>query len=342
MFEHLDDPTGFVPSATFRAAVHKRGISLRRRHRLGRAAFAVATVTVLSTAAPLYVARRNASIERIDVAAPLSEDGAKNVLAVATDGFDNADALAFVRFEADGSVSILQIPRDLWIDRDQRRLATARSDGVQSLVESVVHLTGVPVDHYLEIDFEGFTGLIDAIGGLDVAVTETVRDMPSGLELQPSECATLDGTTSLALARSRHLQRLDDGRWQSDPSGDIGRIERAAALLTLSVQKLGDVRDPLEIDRMSRVFAAHASLDSGFGLDEVTDLGRRFLQAPPPVIHRLPVEPVRTSSGALALQMSPGTHVLADFGGRPAEGANATATPTQAQTQALVPITSCP
>ncbi|MEV5017924.1 LCP family protein [Streptomyces sp. NPDC053780] len=86
--------------------------------------------------------------------------------------------------------------------------------GPACVVKTVEKMSGVRMDHYMEIDFAGFKGLVDAIGGVPVTVEEPIKDAESGLDLSAGT-HTLDGTESLAFVRTRH--GVGDG-------SDLGRI----------------------------------------------------------------------------------------------------------------------
>ncbi|MBD0423747.1 LCP family protein [Streptomyces sp. TRM S81-3] len=86
--------------------------------------------------------------------------------------------------------------------------------GPACVVKTVEKMSGVRMDHYMEIDFAGFKGLVDAIGGVTVTIDEPIKDSSSGLDLSAGT-HTLDGTQSLAFVRTRH--GVGDG-------SDLGRI----------------------------------------------------------------------------------------------------------------------
>lgn len=86
--------------------------------------------------------------------------------------------------------------------------------GPACVVKTVEKMSGVRMDHYMEINFAGFKGLVDAIGGVSVTVDEPIHDKASGLDLEVGT-HRLDGTESLAFVRTRH--GIGDG-------SDLGRI----------------------------------------------------------------------------------------------------------------------
>ncbi|MEW5658809.1 LCP family protein [Streptomyces cinereoruber] len=86
--------------------------------------------------------------------------------------------------------------------------------GPACVVKTVESMSGVRLDHFLEIDFAGFKDLVDTIGGVTVDVKEPIDDKQSGLHLEAGP-QRLDGTQSLAFVRTRH--GVGDG-------SDLGRI----------------------------------------------------------------------------------------------------------------------
>jgi LCP family protein required for cell wall assembly len=322
MFEHLDDPVPFRPDYDLRQAVVARG----RRRRLARRATALATgmalmVVTVGAAGALYVTRRDAAIDRVDVATEESLDGATNVLVVGTDaraGLEGsrADAMVVVRVEPGGSVRALSIPRDLVDPATGERLAGVSASGPQALLDSVAGITGIPIDHFVEVDFDGFVAVVDELGGLELAVDAPLRDEITGLDLPASSCTTLDGETALALLRSRHIE---------GDVGDLSRIARTQAVLVAAVAGLVEAGpDPMELDRLSRVVAEHVTVDSELDLDRMVELGRAVAGSDSVVSNTLPVVEDSASMGRL-LRLSPDAGpVLEQFGapGMPPGGAS--------------------
>jgi LCP family protein required for cell wall assembly len=315
MFEHLDDPVPFRTDARVRRAVTARGRQLRLRRRLATTLGGLGLLlgTIGATGA-LYVERRDAAIDRIDVATAPSTDGAMNILLVGADQTAaHPDSIVVVRLSPDGSIGVLSVPRDL-VDPATGVRVTGHTDP-QALVDAVVGLLGVPIDHYVRMDFGGFVDLVDQLGGLPVAIDRPLHDPSVGLDLEPTACTTLDGETTLALVRARHLE------W--DGSGDLGRIARGQALLTAAVAQLaGTGGDPASIDRFSRLLADHAVVDAGLDLREMIDIGRRLAATDPSALDptTLPVIGVeaRTRNGAEELWLAPeAAGVLLRFGASP-------------------------
>ena len=141
-----------------------------------------------------------------------------------------SDTIMVLRHDlADGSMSLVSIPRDLWVDipgKGMGRINSAYNDGAAGLVRTVQQSLGIPVQHYVEVDFSGFKGLVDAIGGVQVCFLFPTRDTNTGLSIEVPGCRVLDGVQALAYARSRHYEEFRDGSWHEDGTADLGRTKR--------------------------------------------------------------------------------------------------------------------
>lgn len=133
------------------------------------------------------------------------------------------------RDRATGVASLLSIPRDLWVDipgRGSSRVNSAYNDGPAVLVQTLQQSLGLPIHHYVEVDFFGFKDLVEAIGGVEMCFMLPTRDVSTGLNIPLPGCFVLDGVQALAYARSRHYQEFRDGDWHEDGTADIGRTKR--------------------------------------------------------------------------------------------------------------------
>lgn len=114
---------------------------------------------------------------------------------------------------------LMSIPRDSQVDvpghgRTKINAAFAYG-GPQLLVKTIEQNTGIRVDHYVEIGFGGFVGVVDAVGGIEICPTRPMKDRLANLDI-PKGCQEADGATALGYARSRHT----DPRY-----GDITRAQ---------------------------------------------------------------------------------------------------------------------
>ncbi len=99
--------------------------------------------------------------------------------------------------------------------------------GPACTVRSVESLTGLRIDHWVVVDFNGFKSVVDALGTVPICLAEPVEDPKHGIHL-PAGRSEVDGATALAYVRERY--KIGDG-------GDLGRIERQQAFLSSVLQK---------------------------------------------------------------------------------------------------------
>lgn len=108
---------------------------------------------------------------------------------------------------------LMSIPRDSIVevpDHGSTKInASFAYGGAPLLVETVELNTGIRIDHYVEIGFGGFVGLVDAVGGIEICPTEAMKDPLAGIDLAKG-CQEADGKTALGYARSRKTQELGD------------------------------------------------------------------------------------------------------------------------------------
>jgi LCP family protein required for cell wall assembly len=108
--------------------------------------------------------------------------------------------------------TMVSIPRDSYVPipgygRDKINAAFAMG-GARLLAETVEQATGLRVDHYAEIGFSGFAGLVDGMGGVTVCPTSPIDDPLAGIKLGAG-CQELDGRDALGYVRSRATPRAD-------------------------------------------------------------------------------------------------------------------------------------
>ncbi len=150
------------------------------------------------------------------------------------EGGQRSDTLMVVHVDAARKTGYLvSFPRDLVVNVPgigQSKINAAFNSGPQRVVDTLQQNFNIPIHHYLEVDFQSFKGIVDAMGGVPVFIDAPSRDSHSGFEFIPFNfhpgCYTLDGSTALNYVRSRGMEQYVDGRWQVDPRGDLGRIDR--------------------------------------------------------------------------------------------------------------------
>ncbi len=183
-----------------------------------------------------------------------------------------SDTIMVLRREKNGGAALLSLPRDLWVTiagtGNKAKINAAYNGGSQRLVATVTQSLGIPINHYVEIDFAGFQKLVDQIGGVEVCSYVPAQDTHSGLRLDPG-CTNVDGSQALAYARSRHYQEWRDGKWHEDGTADLGRIKRQQLFIHSAVTKLLQEmeNDPFKVGQL--VGAATAAVTVDQNLDPV-------------------------------------------------------------------------
>lgn len=181
-------------------------------------------------------------------------------------GGQRADVVMLAQvLPGEGRFQLLSIPRDLkvtWEGATEKINATFAYGGAGGIVEAVQSHTGLPVHHYIQVDFAGFAGIVDAIGGIEMTFPFPARDEKSGFTAGAGT-QVLHGEQAIALARSRSYQELRDGEWVAIDANDIGRTRRQQDLLLAIVT---------QIDRPTSITGYKALLDA-LGEFVITDGG---------------------------------------------------------------------
>ena len=144
-----------------------------------------------------------------------------------------ADSVMLLHKAVNGQTSLTSLPRDTFVDipeYGENKINAAYSfGGPKLLVQTVEKLSGLTVDHYVEVGMTGVSQMVDAVGGVDVCWPYSVVDEDSGMvwDVSQGECQTVDGTKALAYSRMR----------KSDPTGDVGRGQRQRAVISAVVSK---------------------------------------------------------------------------------------------------------
>ena len=227
------------------APEHPPPVRRRRRVRVVVGVLAVVVVLLVGAAGGLVLERQRAydrNIQRIpgafpaESARPARAPGrAQNWLLVGSDrradqgttgqdataplwryGAQRADTIMLVHLPADRRrLYLVSFPRDAWTPiqgHGNAKLNAAFSfGGPPLLIATMERLTGVRVDHFAVLDFEGFRSMTDALGGVTVRVVRTVRD-PARRVVWPAGTHHLDGARALAILREDRAY-LEPGRW---------------------------------------------------------------------------------------------------------------------------------
>jgi LCP family protein required for cell wall assembly len=218
--------------------------------------------------------------------------------------------------------AIVSVPRDLYVpiagttysDRVNTAFAVG---GPDKLVATVQQALGVTINHYVEVDFVGFKGIVDTVGGVTEYVPYPARDAFSGLDVPKAGCIQLDGTQGLAWVRSRSIQFLVNGTWEEDPRADLGRIERQQDFIRRMMKKAVStgLTNPLQLNRLIDVGVKDVTLDGTLSTKDMTTLGRRFSSLDPDrvALATLPTTPADVGGASVLKLQTAGARALIDL-----------------------------
>ncbi|MFF3849476.1 LCP family protein [Streptomyces sp. NPDC002328] len=241
-----------------------------RRKGLMIAAWTAAGIVALGGTGAGYVFfKLNGNIKSVDIDQALGADrptkadnGSENILVLGSDtragankklgggtddGSARSDTAMIIHvYEGHKKASVVSIPRDTLVDRPECTDAEGgahdaaedvmfnsayTTGGAACAVKTVESMSGVRMDHYLEVDFSGFQKLIDELGGVDITTSEDIDDPDSHLNLKAGK-HTLGGEQALALVRTRH--GVGDG-------SDLGRIQLQQAFVKALVEQVKEI-----------------------------------------------------------------------------------------------------
>ncbi|MGY0025042.1 LCP family protein [Streptomyces sp. cg35] len=228
-----------------------------------------------------------------------------NILLMGTDGRDTITRAEKEKFHAGGvacncsdammlihlsqkhdRVSVVSLPRDSYAEipehtdadgtvreKHPAKINAAYAEGGPALaVQTVESMTGVRVDHFLQIDFRRFIDSVDAVNGVKVCTPRRLSDSATKLNLAPGG-HRLAGGPSLQYVRSRHL----------DASADLGRVQRQQRFLVNAMRgdRLGKIlADPAKASGLARTVLGSASVDQGFSVGDLVSLARDLRKIP--------------------------------------------------------------
>lgn len=150
-------------------------------------------------------------------------------------GSGRTDTILLVHIPGLGSgtpATMVSIPRDSYVEipgyGSDKVNAAFSEGGAALLAQTVEQATGLRVDHYAEIGFGGFAGVVDALGGVTMCPAEPITDPLAGIDLAAG-CQTLDGRNALGYVRSRATARADLDRMANQRQFVSATLHRAGS-----------------------------------------------------------------------------------------------------------------
>jgi LCP family protein required for cell wall assembly len=140
--------------------------------------------------------------------------------------------------------------------------------GAPLLIQTFEEMSGLRIDHYVEINFVGFVRMVDALGGIEICTKRDINDPKSHLTL-PAGRHILDGVDSLKYVRSRTFDGL----------GDLGRMKRqqefAGAMLRRATSA-GVLLNPIKLVDFVNSALASVTTDSNLSQGDLLTLGKQL------------------------------------------------------------------
>jgi LCP family protein required for cell wall assembly len=140
--------------------------------------------------------------------------------------------------------------------------------GAPLLIQTIETKTNLKIDHYVEVNFAGFTRVVDALGGIEVCSSVAIDDPKSHLVLSAGT-HTLDGIEALKYVRTRDY----DGR------GDIGRMERQQKFVSSVLRKAtssGVLLNPIKLANFYNATISTVKMDSGVNKNDLLALAKQM------------------------------------------------------------------
>ena len=186
-------------------------------------------------------------------------------------------------------VSILSIPRDTFIPNARKdganKIDAALAEGPSQLVNAVQKDFAIPIQHFVELNFDTFAGVVDALGGVNMYFPKRVYDAESGLAQFHIGCNHLTGIQALQVVRARHLQYQpndsygpDTSGWPQEQQSDLARIRRNhefIRVLAAAVAKQG-ISDPITDAKLITAVAPQLTVDTSLGTQDMINLILHF------------------------------------------------------------------
>ena len=216
----------------------------------------------------------------------------------ATAAGSRSDTMLLVHIsKARDKVTLISIPRDSLVtipehvsSLDKTRIIPAAQGkinaafafgGAPLLIETIENETGVRIDHYIEIGFAGFAGMVDALDGIEICTKRDIDDPGSHLVLEAG-VHTLDGVESLKYVRTRDF----------DGMGDLGRMQRQQEFMGALLRKVtstGVLLNPVKLVNFFNAAIATVTTDSELNEGDLLTLAKQLKNLSPSKVRTLTI-----------------------------------------------------
>ena len=276
----------------------------------GRLGVALCVATVVMVGAVLavnYVIDAKLShVSRVGLRTATAHGGPENFLVVGSDtraftngntslqsqfgneaqnGGQRSDTMMVVRVDPSSSKTlVVSFPRDLWVQVPGvglSKINSAYDAGPQRVIDMLRQDFNIQINHFVQVDFQSFQGVVNAIGSVPVYVPYQARDNLTGLYEPMAGCERFTGADALAYVRSRDLEyySLERRAWlPADAVPDIDRIARQQQFIrTLAGVAVRDsLSNPLTANTIVDRVVEHLTVDRGLSKSDILNLVDAF------------------------------------------------------------------
>jgi LCP family protein required for cell wall assembly len=206
----------------------------------------------------------------------------------------NSDVIMILHLNpSNKTVRLLSIPRDLFIPNSRDtgtgygayKIANSLYQGPSQLVAAIEEDFGIPIQHYVELNFDTFASVVTALGGVTMEFPEPVHDAYSGLNVLVPGCHHLNGFEALQVVRARHLQykaptvtATTPATWPYETQSDLARIRRDHEFLRVLASKVAHrgLSNPASDFSLISALAPNLTVDSGMSVSYMASLALTF------------------------------------------------------------------
>jgi LCP family protein required for cell wall assembly len=197
----------------------------------------------------------------------------------------NSDVIMILHADpAKHELSLLSIPRDLFVPNARstgpNKIDAGLYQGISQVVASIQEDFGISIQHAVSLNFDQFSNVVNAVGGINMSFPESVYDAESALNVQAAACVHLNGLQALQLVRARHLQYQGDATtpyaeyWPQEAQSDLARILRDhefLRVLAAAVSARG-LDDPVTDLNLINSLKADLTFDQSWSVSDMVDL----------------------------------------------------------------------